>query len=194
MGAPTCPVWWWEGNNGLIFSWCHPWRSAGKYVTYYAYSTYLYIILYLTYSAYLGVWQNDSWVSSFCHCIGNFWKLMCCLLLNQLLEMVWGKREWCIWVKAVLWTGMPDCQWGWPPNVCPGPNSIHYEAVRKDCGANHLFNTFWEIQHFCAHQMLQSNGMHAIDLRGHHLPDHGHTLEMLGVCWEDSRCGGVGSI
>ena len=49
-------------------------------------------------------------------------------------------------------------------NVRPGPNASHYEAVRKDCGAHPMYNAFWSLQHFCVHQMLQRDGMHAIDL------------------------------
>jgi hypothetical protein len=49
-------------------------------------------------------------------------------------------------------------------NVRPGPNASHYEAVRKDCGAHPMYNAFWSLQHFCVHQMLPRDGMHAIDL------------------------------
>lgn len=49
-------------------------------------------------------------------------------------------------------------------NVRPGPNAIHYETSRKECGAHLLYNAFWAVQHFCVHQMLPRDGMHAIDL------------------------------
>ena len=49
-------------------------------------------------------------------------------------------------------------------NVRPGPNAIHYETSRKECGAHLLYNAFWAAQHFCVHQMLSRDGMHAIDL------------------------------
>jgi len=46
----------------------------------------------------------------------------------------------------------------------PGPNAAHYEHARKSCGAHLLFNAFWAINHFCVHQMLMKDPMHAIDL------------------------------
>jgi hypothetical protein len=46
----------------------------------------------------------------------------------------------------------------------PGPNSAHYEDARTRCGAHLVFNAFWLIAHFCVHQMLMRDGMHAIDL------------------------------
>lgn len=46
----------------------------------------------------------------------------------------------------------------------PGPNSAHYEETRTRCGAHLVFNAFWLIHHFCVHQMLMRDGMHAIDL------------------------------
>ena len=62
-------------------------------------------------------------------------------------------------------TGEPVVQWG--EGGCshrPGPNSSHYEESRKRCGAHLVFNAFWLITHFCVHQMLMRDGMHAIDL------------------------------
>ena len=46
----------------------------------------------------------------------------------------------------------------------PGPMSMHYEDGRTRCGAHLLFNAFWLIPHFCSHQMLMRDSMHAIDL------------------------------
>ena len=46
----------------------------------------------------------------------------------------------------------------------PGPMSSHYEDGRTRCGAHLLFNAFWLIPHFCSHQMLMRDSMHAIDL------------------------------
>jgi hypothetical protein len=46
----------------------------------------------------------------------------------------------------------------------PGPMSTHYEDGRTRCGAHLLFNAFWLIPHFCSHQMLMRDSMHAIDL------------------------------
>jgi hypothetical protein len=46
----------------------------------------------------------------------------------------------------------------------PGPMAEHYEAGRQRCGAHLVFNAFWLIPHFCVHQMLMRDAMHAIDL------------------------------
>jgi hypothetical protein len=46
----------------------------------------------------------------------------------------------------------------------PGPNSSCHEDRQKRCGAHLGFNAFWLIAHFCVHQMLMRDGMHAIDL------------------------------
>ena len=46
----------------------------------------------------------------------------------------------------------------------PGPNSVHYETMRQVAGAHLVFNAFWLINHFCVHQMLMRDAMHAIDL------------------------------
>ena len=46
----------------------------------------------------------------------------------------------------------------------PGPNSVHYETMRQVAGAHLVFNAFWLIPHFCVHQMLMRDAMHAIDL------------------------------
>ena len=46
----------------------------------------------------------------------------------------------------------------------PGPNSVHYETMRTVAGAHLVFNAFWLINHFCVHQMLMRDAMHAIDL------------------------------
>jgi hypothetical protein len=49
-------------------------------------------------------------------------------------------------------------------NVRAGPNAIHYEAARKDCGAHLLYNAFWKLKNFCVQQMLPRDIIHAIDL------------------------------
>lgn len=46
----------------------------------------------------------------------------------------------------------------------PGPMAEHYEEGRKRSGAHLVFNAFWLIPHFCVHQMLMRDAMHAIDL------------------------------
>ena len=46
----------------------------------------------------------------------------------------------------------------------PGPMAEHYESGRQRCGAHLVFNAFWLIPHFCIHQMLMRDAMHAIDL------------------------------
>ena len=45
-----------------------------------------------------------------------------------------------------------------------GPNSVHYENARQRCGSHLLFNAFWNVPHFCVHQMLMRDSMHAVDL------------------------------
>ncbi len=45
-----------------------------------------------------------------------------------------------------------------------GPNAANYEKFRAHAGANLVFNAFWNIQHFCVHQMLMRDPMHQIDL------------------------------
>ena len=49
-------------------------------------------------------------------------------------------------------------------DTAPGPNSSHYESVRKSVGAHLLYNAFWIVPHFCVYQMLMKDRMHAIDL------------------------------
>ena len=49
-------------------------------------------------------------------------------------------------------------------NVRPGPEASHYEAARKECGAQLLFNAFGKVTYFCVHQMLMRDHMHQIDL------------------------------
>ena len=49
-------------------------------------------------------------------------------------------------------------------DTAPGPNSSHYESVRKSVGAHLLYNAFWIVNHFCVHQMIMKDRMHAIDL------------------------------
>ena len=46
----------------------------------------------------------------------------------------------------------------------PGPNASKYERFRESAGAHLVFNAFWQIQHFCVHQMLMRDPMHQIDL------------------------------
>jgi hypothetical protein len=44
---------------------------------------------------------------------------------------------------------------------------------------------FWSVQHFCVHQMLSRDGMHATDLGAILrliMAAHGHTPEILRVC------------
>ena len=48
--------------------------------------------------------------------------------------------------------------------VRPGPESIHYEAARAECGAHLLFNAFWAVANCCVHQLLMRDSMHQIDL------------------------------
>jgi hypothetical protein len=62
-------------------------------------------------------------------------------------------------------TSDPVVEWGEGGSFHrPGPNSSRYEDCRKRCGAHLVFNAFWLIAHFCVHQMLMRDGMHAIDL------------------------------
>ena len=46
----------------------------------------------------------------------------------------------------------------------PGPNASYYEKFREHCGAHLVFNAFWNIQHFCAHQMMTRDPMHQVDM------------------------------
>ncbi len=46
----------------------------------------------------------------------------------------------------------------------PGPEAIHYEAPRAECGAHLLFNAFWSVSHCCILALLMRDGMHQIDL------------------------------
>ena len=48
--------------------------------------------------------------------------------------------------------------------VRPGPESLHYEASRGECGAHLLFNAFWAVVNCCVHQLLMKDPMHQIDL------------------------------
>lgn len=77
--------------------------------------------------------------------------------------------------RAASGADLPDCirgatnepvvEWGEDGSFHrPGPNSSHYEETRTRCGAHLVFNAFWLIAHFCVHQMLMRDGMHAIDL------------------------------
>ena len=50
------------------------------------------------------------------------------------------------------------------PSHAPGPNSANYEAFRELCGAHLVYNAFWNVKHFCVHQMLMRDPMHQVDL------------------------------
>ena len=62
--------------------------------------------------------------------------------------------------------GEPVVDWGKAPDHvhAPGPNAANYERFRESAGAHLVFNAFWQIQHFCVHQMLMRDPMHQIDL------------------------------
>ncbi len=45
-----------------------------------------------------------------------------------------------------------------------GPNASHYEAFRSIAGAHLVYNAFWNVKHFCVHQMIMRDPMHQIDL------------------------------
>ncbi len=62
--------------------------------------------------------------------------------------------------------GEPVVEWGEAPYRVhtPGPNAANYERFRELAGAHLVFNAFWQIQHFCVHQMLMRDPMHQIDL------------------------------
>ena len=62
--------------------------------------------------------------------------------------------------------GEPVVDWGEAPDHvhAPGPNAANYELFRESAGAHLVFNAFWNIQHFCVHQMLMRDPMHQIDL------------------------------
>ena len=62
--------------------------------------------------------------------------------------------------------GAPVVDWGEAPDHVhsPGPNAANYERFRESAGAHLVFNAFWQIQHFCVHQMLMRDPMHQIDL------------------------------
>ena len=63
----------------------------------------------------------------------------------------------------------------------PGPEAIHYEAARAECGAHLLFNAFWSVSHCCIHALLMRDGMHQIDL-GVIIRLIMAILEILGMC------------
>ena len=56
--------------------------------------------------------------------------------------------------------------WGEAPSHAhsPGPNSANYESFREQCGAHLVYNAFWNVKHFCVHQMLMRDPMHQVDL------------------------------
>ena len=60
----------------------------------------------------------------------------------------------------------PVVDWGEAPRRthCAGPSSIHYESFRDHCGAHLVYNAFWDVKHFCVHQMLMRDPMHQVDL------------------------------
>jgi hypothetical protein len=60
----------------------------------------------------------------------------------------------------------PVVNWGQEPTRThsAGPNSSHYEAFRAVCGAHLVYNAFWNVKHFCVHQMLMRDPMHQVDL------------------------------
>ena len=62
--------------------------------------------------------------------------------------------------------GAPVVDWGEAPDHVhsPRPNSANYERFRESAGAHLVFNAFWQIQHFCVHQMIMRDPMHQIDL------------------------------
>ena len=62
--------------------------------------------------------------------------------------------------------GAPVVDWGEAPDHVhsPGPNAANYERFRESAGVHLVFNAFWQIQHFCVHQMLMRDPMHQIDL------------------------------
>ena len=62
--------------------------------------------------------------------------------------------------------GEPVVDWSEAPYRVhtPGPNTSKYERFRELAGAHLVFNAFWQIQHFCVHQMLMRDPMHQIDL------------------------------
>ncbi len=62
--------------------------------------------------------------------------------------------------------GKPVVNWGEAPDHVhsPGPNAANYEWFRAYAGAHLVFNAFWNIQHFCVHQMFMRDHMHQIDL------------------------------
>ncbi len=43
------------------------------------------------------------------------------------------------------------------------PYKWFYGSCRKECGAHITYNACWEVQNLCIQQMLQRDGMHAID-------------------------------
>jgi hypothetical protein len=62
--------------------------------------------------------------------------------------------------------GKSVVNWGEAPDHVhsPGPNAANYENFSAHAGAHLVFNAFWNIQHFCVHQMLMRDPMHQIDL------------------------------
>jgi hypothetical protein len=73
----------------------------------------------------------------------------------------------CCWKWSTIQgqTG-PVVDWGQEPTRThsAGPNASHYEAFRNCCGAHLVYNAFWNVKHFCVHQMLMSDPMHQVDL------------------------------
>jgi hypothetical protein len=62
--------------------------------------------------------------------------------------------------------GKSVVNWGEAPNHVhsPRPNAANYEKFRAHAGAHLVFNAFWNIQHFCVHQMRMRDPMHQIGL------------------------------
>ena len=60
----------------------------------------------------------------------------------------------------------PVVDWGEEPERThsAGPNASHYEAFRNMAGAHLVYNAFWNVKHFCVHQMLMRDPMHQVDL------------------------------
>ena len=66
--------------------------------------------------------------------------------------------------KRGMVAGGSVVDWGEAPSHAPGPNSANYEAFRELCGAHLVYNAFWNVKHFCVHQMLMRDPMHQVDL------------------------------
>ena len=60
----------------------------------------------------------------------------------------------------------PVVDWGQEPSNThsAGPKASHYQAFRDYCGAHLVYNAFWNVKHFCVHQMLMRDPMHQVDL------------------------------